>query len=82
MIGVSSRISSRVLNFLYPSDFSRFQAHLDTMRMGWRTREYILNDSLRKFAGSLILLQDDRDLEPRLYVRSFCANHTFLLSIL
>ncbi len=51
-------------NFLHSSDLSVREPHFYSMRMIGRIGQDIFHNAGRLFAGSLILLQNDGDLQP------------------
>src|SRR5262249_59938716 len=62
-------------NLLDSAYFAGFKAHLDAMRVMSGTCKYLLHDSTCPLSSTLILLLDDVDLKPRLYVFSVLAIH-------
>jgi len=50
-------------NFLDPADRAAGQAHLDTVRMGGRFGQDVLDHAFGQFAGELVLFQDDTDFQ-------------------
>lgn len=58
-----------------------FQSHLDPVRMRRGIGENILHDPLGAFPCPLVLLEDDSNPEPRVYIASDLSVHLCLLSM-
>jgi hypothetical protein len=66
-------------DLFYTSYRSTLQANFDAMRMSRGFGEDILDNTLRQFAGALILLQDDEHSESWFNIRSAFTIHYFNL---
>ena len=62
--------------FLYPADLATLQPDLDAMGMGGRLYQDIIDHTLGEFSGTLLLLQDDPNLEAGVYSGTMDSSHT------
>jgi len=62
-------------DFFDPADDAAGQAHLDSVGMGGRLCENILDDSFRQSAGALVLFSDNLDQSSRFNINPVFSIH-------